>query len=124
MARRLGFDLLQRTLRGIDEYLPTPSLPVSWLDAPYEDYCRHLAQLKNLPLSGEQNWAQWEAAGWQRLAQVRNLELVQNLFRRPLEIWLVLDRALYLQEQGYRVSVGTFCQRQLTPRNLLILGHK
>ncbi len=124
MARRLGFDLLQRTIRGIDEYLPTPSLPVSWLDAPYEDYCRHLAQLKNLPLSGEQNWARWEAAGWQRLAQVRNLELVQNLFRRPLEMWLVLDRALYLQEQGYRVSVGTFCQRQLTPRNLLILGHK
>ncbi|MFP6860535.1 methyltransferase, partial [Pseudomonas sp.] len=26
MARRLAFDLLQRQLRGIDEYLPTPSL--------------------------------------------------------------------------------------------------
>ncbi|MCF5708817.1 methyltransferase [Pseudomonas syringae] len=124
MARRLGFDLLQRSLRGADEYLPTPSLPVSWLEVPYEDYCRHLAQLKNLDLPGNQDWTEREAAGWRRLANVRNLELVQNLFRRSLEVWLVLDRALYVQEQGYRVSVGTFCHRRLTPRNLLILAHK
>ncbi|MCD5996703.1 methyltransferase [Pseudomonas sp. CDFA 602] len=124
MARRLGFDLLQRTLRGIDDYLPTPSLPVSWLDASYEDYCRHLAQLKKLPAPDRQDWAKLEAAGWQRLAQVRNLERVRNLFRRPLEMWLVLDRAMYVQEHGYSVSVGTFCDCQLTPRNLLILAHK
>ena len=31
--------------------------------------------------------------GWQRLAEVRNLELVRGLFRRPLELWLLLDRA-------------------------------
>ena len=26
MARRLAFDLLQRELRGVDDYLPVPSL--------------------------------------------------------------------------------------------------
>ncbi|HET8709786.1 MAG TPA: methyltransferase, partial [Spongiibacteraceae bacterium] len=31
-AWRLGFDLLQRDVRGGDEYLPTPSLPLSELD--------------------------------------------------------------------------------------------
>ncbi|KPC24133.1 Uncharacterized protein ABJ99_1013 [Pseudomonas syringae pv. cilantro] len=124
MARRLGFDLLQRGLRGIDDYLPTPSLPTSWLDAPYADYCAHLANLKNLPALGKQDWAQWEADGWRRLAEVRNLELLRNLFRRPLEVWLVLDRAMYVREQGYSVRVGTFCDSQLTPRNLLILARK
>ncbi|WP_024667578.1 methyltransferase [Pseudomonas syringae] len=124
MARRLGFDLLQRNLRGIDDYLPTPSLPTSWLEAPYADYCCHLAKLKSLPSPGKQDWAALEAAGWERLAHVRNLELVRNLFRRALEVWLVLDRAMYVQEQGYRVSVGTFCESQLTPRNLLILARK
>ncbi|KPY93142.1 Uncharacterized protein ALO94_01003 [Pseudomonas syringae pv. spinaceae] len=49
---------------------------------------------------------------------------MRNLFRRALEVWLVLDRAMYVQEQGYRVSVGTFCESQLTPRNLLILARK
>jgi hypothetical protein len=123
MARRLGFDLLQRRLRGCDDYLPTPSLPGSWLDKPYADYCRELAELKGLS-TGEQDWAALEAHGWQRLAEVRNLELVRGLFRRPLELWLVLDRALFLAERGYRVEVGSFCEPTLTPRNLMVLAER
>jgi hypothetical protein len=124
MARRLAFDLLQRQLRNTDDYLPTPSLPVAWLDKPFADYCRDLAALKELPLIPEQDWSALEAAGWERLAQVRNLELVRNLFRRPLELWLVLDRALYLQEHHYSVRVGTFCNSHLTPRNLLLIAQQ
>lgn len=124
MARRLGFDLLQRELRGIDEYLPTPSLPPAWLDKSYADYCRDLAALKDLPSPSARDWLALEARGWQRLAEVRNLELLRSLFRRPLELWLVLDRALYLQEQGFQVTLGTFCAAQLSPRNLLLLAER
>jgi hypothetical protein len=124
MARRLGFDLLQREVRGVDQYLSTPSLPTAWLDKPFADYCRELAELKGLPALGNPDWAALEAAGWQRLAHVRNLELLRNLFRRPLELWLVLDRALFLQERQYEVRVGTFCDSQLTPRNLLLLAER
>ncbi|HGM5579057.1 TPA: methyltransferase [Pseudomonas putida] len=124
MARRLGFDLLQREQRHCDDYLPTPSLPTAWLDKSFEDYCRDLAALRQVPLNGHPDWAALEAAGWQRLAQVRNLELLRNLFRRPLELWLVLDRALFLQEQGYNVRLGEFCSYPLTPRNLLLLGER
>ncbi len=123
MARRLGFDQLQRLLRGCDEYLPTPSLPTHWLDKPFADYCRELARLKGLS-TGEQDWAELEAHGWQRLAEVRNLELVRGLFRRPLELWLVLDRALFLSERSYRVEVGSFCDPALTPRNLMVLAER
>lgn len=123
MARRLGFDQLQRHLRGGDEYLPTPSLPASWLDKPFADYCQELARLKDLS-TGEQDWAALEAHGWRRLAEVRNLELVRGLFRRTLELWLVLDRALFLKEQGYRVEIGTFCEPTLTPRNLMLLAER
>ncbi|TSD79586.1 methyltransferase [Pseudomonas sp. KBS0710] len=123
MARRLGFDQLQRQLRGCDEYLPTPSLPTSWLDKPFADYCQELARLKDLS-TGEQDWAALEAHGWRRLAEVRNLELVRGLFRRPLELWLVLDRALFLKEQGYKVGIGTFCEPTLTPRNLMMLAER
>ena len=123
MARRLGFDLLQRQLRGCDDYLPTPSLPSAWLDKPFADYCRELAALKGLS-TGEQDWLALEAHGWRRLAEVRNLELVRGLFRRPLEVWLVLDRALFLRENGYKVEVGTFCESVLTPRNLMVLAER
>ncbi|NWE46874.1 methyltransferase [Pseudomonas gingeri] len=124
MARRLAFDLLQRRLRQSDDYLPTPSLPSAWLDKPFTDYCHDLAALKELSTVGDQDWTQLEAAGWQRLAEVRNLELLRGLFRRPLELWLVLDRALFLEEQGYRVRLGQFCESPLTPRNLMLLAER
>ncbi|QOQ74208.1 methyltransferase [Pseudomonas poae] len=123
MARRLGFDQLQRHVRGLDEYLPTPSLPASWLGKPFAEYCRELASLKGLS-AGDQDWAALEAHGWRRLAQVRNLELLRGLFRRPLEMWLVLDRALFLVEQGYKVEIGSFCEPALTPRNVMVLAER
>ena len=123
MARRLGFDQLQRQLRNCDDYLPTPSLPARWLDQPFADYCQALASLKGLS-TGEQDWQALEAQGWRRLAEVRNLELVRGLFRRPLEMWLVLDRALFLLEQGYNVEIGSFCEATLTPRNLMVVAER
>ncbi|VVO87896.1 hypothetical protein PS732_02191 [Pseudomonas fluorescens] len=124
MSRRLAFDLLQRQLSGIDQYLPTPSLPSAWLEKPFADYCRDLAALKELSTIDLQDWPALEAAGWQRLAEVRNLELLRGLFRRPLELWLNLDRALFLAEQGYVVRLGTFCDAPLTPRNFLLLAER
>ena len=124
MARRLAFDLLQRELRGINDYLPTPSLPVAWLHKVFADYCRDLAQLKNLPVPGHCDWAALEQRGWQRLAHVRNLELLRGLFRRPLELWLLLDRALFLQQHGYRVRLGQFCVGHVSPRNLMLLAER
>lgn len=124
MAWRLAFDLLQRKLRGVDQYLPTPSLARHWFDQPFAGFCRDLAALRGVPEPGEQDWIALEAGGWQRLAEVRNLELPRGLFRRPLELWLLLDRALYLQEQGYRVRLGSFCDYRLSPRNLLLLAER
>ncbi|MBD9515422.1 methyltransferase [Pseudomonas sp. PDM22] len=124
MARRLAFDLLQREVRGSNDYLPTPSVPPTWLDKPFADYCRDLAALRGLDLPTGTDWQELEARGWQRLAQVRNLELVRGLFRRPMELWLLLDRALFLEEQGYRATLGAFCATRMTPRNLLLLAER
>ncbi len=97
---------------------------MAWLAKPFEQYCRDLAALKQLDLDGDIDWAALESAGWDRLAQVRNLERLRNLFRRPLELWLALDRALFLTEQGYDVRLGVFCDYALTPRNLMILAER
>ncbi|WP_460104848.1 methyltransferase [Pseudomonas sp. S2_D10] len=124
MARRLGFDLLQRQIRGCDDYLPTPSLPSAWLEKSFAQYCTDLAALKDLSTVGTPDWLALEAAGHQRLAEVRNLELLRGLFRRPLELWLVLDRALFLSQKGYEVRLGSFCETPLTPRNLMLLAER
>ena len=123
MAWRLAFDSLQRELRGTDEYLPTPSLAATWFNKSFAQWCIDLAALRELPAVPEQNWHALEALGWRRLAEVRNLELVRGLFRRPLELWLVLDQALFLHEHGYAVELGEFCPVELTPRNLLLRAY-
>ncbi len=58
----------------------------------------------------EQNWQALEASGWQRLAQVRNLELLRGLFRRPLELWLVLDQALFYRNKALAWNWVSFAQ--------------
>ena len=48
------------------------------------------------------------------------LSLLRAAFRRALEMWLVLDMANFITENGYQVALSTFCERELTPRNILI----
>ncbi|MFT6395720.1 MAG: hypothetical protein ACJAYU_000462 [Bradymonadia bacterium] len=48
--------------------------------------------------------------------------MVRAIYRRPIELWLVLDRAHRLAEAGRPVLVGQFCEREVSPRNLMILS--
>lgn len=123
-AWRLAFDSLQRELRGVDVYWPTPSLPHRQLKDGFAAFIRRLAKLKDLSLPASLDWAAWETQGWTRLERARRLQVVRHAFRRPLEIWLVLDIALRLQERGFSMEITTFCPRQTTPRNLLLRGYR
>ncbi|WP_163559962.1 methyltransferase [Halomonas sp. NO4] len=119
-AWRLGFDRLQREVRGVDAYLPVPSLAYGRLPETFAGFCRWAAAQKGLDLPAHLDWSAFERAGRRRLVEVTRLELVRHLFRRPLEVWLALDRLLRLEEAGFSVELGTFCARELTPRNLLL----
>lgn len=124
MAWRLGFDLLQRRTNQQGGYLPVPSIASKWLQLDFADWCWQVAQLREVVLPPVADWNLAEQNGWARLAQVRNLELVAALFRRPLEIWLLLDQVLFLHEQGFEVRMGTFCAPDLTPRNLALIAER
>ncbi len=117
---RLGFDCLQRQVRGVDAYLPVPNMQKSLLADSFEAFCHWAAERKGMSLPAGLDYAAFLARGEARFGDVARMELVRHLFRRPLEIWLALDRALFLQEQGYRVEVGEFCDKPMTPRNILI----
>ena len=119
-AWRLAFDLWQRQQRGQDTYLPQPPIPPDWLRGDFPNFCRHMANRAGLPAPDEPAALPLEAHGWRRLREVTALETLRHAFRRPLEAWLLLDRALFLQEHGYTVTIGTFCPRHLTPRNVLL----
>ncbi len=117
---RLAFDLWQRQWRGIDEYLPVATIRAEQLRGSFSEFVMDLAQRKGLKVPDSMDADHWLELGLKRVKKIRRMELITHLFRRPLEIWLVLDRVLFLEEQGAEVSLGSFCAEHLTPRNIMI----
>lgn len=117
---RLGFDGLQRMLRQTDNYLPLPSHPQALMHGDFAGFCQWAANLRDLTLPANTDFAHWQHYGEKRLLEVSQQELLRHLFSRPLELWRVLDYALFLEEQGLAVEISTFCPRTLTPRNILV----
>lgn len=121
LTYRLGFDGWQRKARGVDHYLNVPSCAKSLLNEGFEAFCDWAMTQKQLThLKGTLPTAGFEQVGNERAKQVAKIEAITQYFRRPLELWLVLDRGLQLEEAGYQVRVSEFCEASLTPRNLMI----
>ncbi len=124
MSYRLGFSQLLKAEMGIDEYIPVPSIKKSELAEGFESFCRWACEVKELSLGSNVDFDSYLVQGEALFWEMEKLSLVQQVFRRPLEIWLALDRAIYLKEQGYEAIIEEFCERSITPRNLLIHGVK
>ena len=122
---RLGFDAWQRMVTGCDGYLTVPSCPKTLLAKGFVAFAEWAAEQKNLSnYITSHSLEGFEEMGRQRSLQVAKVEAICQYFRRPLELWLVLDRALRLQEADYHVSVEEFCDKTLTPRNFLIRAQR
>ncbi len=121
---RMGFDALQRELRGVDDYLNVPSCKRELLRQDFPGFCRWAAVSRQLELPRGIDYDRYLQRGRERRGEIVRLELLRQLFHRPLELWLTLDYALYLEEHGYRVKVTQFCERSISPRNLLIQGER
>lgn len=117
---RLGYDRLRRHLTGDEHYRPLRSLPETLLRTGFPEFCATAARWHQWVLPAGLDYLHWEQEGERQLAQVERLDLVRHVFRRALETWLVLDLALFLEEQGYTTTVQVFCPVSLTPRNFLI----
>ena len=57
-----------------------------------------------------------------KFAEIKRLEKAQLGFRKALEYWLLLDRVLFLEEQGYDVRLQEFCAKRDSGRNALLLA--
>ena len=50
--------------------------------------------------------------------------LIRNAFGRLMELYILLDRALYLEEHAYNVELREFFDEPVSPRNLGIVAHQ
>lgn len=117
---RLAFDELQKHALNSNDYCPLPSFPSTLLSGQFKAFVIWAKQQKSLTFDLPESLTPFLNRATIRLRKIRRMELVSQFFVRPLELWLVYDRALALQEAGYKVSVSTFCDENITPRNLLI----
>ena len=117
---RMAFDLWQRDWRGVNEYLPVATIRADQLKGSFFAFVSELADKNGLDKPDAIEERHWLDLGLKRTRKVRRMELITHLYRRPLEIWLALDRVLYLQEGGAKVELGQFCDEQLSPRNIMI----
>lgn len=119
MAWKLGFDAWRRQISG-EGYRPFKPVAESWLRGGFPDFLLLMADREGLPRPSSRAANEFEAQGWQRRHDMLRLSIVRHAFRRAIEVWLAGDLARYLESRGYQVTLGAFCDRQLTPRNLLI----
>lgn len=65
-----------------------------------------------------------EAAAWARAqhARARRLSLPRMLLARVLEVFVLLDRARYLEERGLDVAAGTLFPMDVSARNLVLVA--
>lgn len=121
---RLAFDALQRDIRESDDYISVPSIKRGLLRKEFQDFCQWAASSREIRLPKKVDYDLYLRMGRENYRRVFRLELLRRLFNRPLELWLVLDRAMYLEEQGYAVNISRFCEGNVSPRNLLIQGRR
>lgn len=118
MAWKLGYLALLATMG--EAYRPLRPINKAWMRLDFTGFCQCLAQREGDELPSGLNWEALERHGWQRQRDSQRLSLLRLAFRRAIELYLVLDMACYLEEQGYQVRVQLFCRPDLTPRNFLL----
>ncbi len=115
---RLAFDAYQKELRNGCQYLPLPSHSSVFKSS--DTFFRWACDKKAMPYPSTDVIDTYVKNAELHFISVRRMELVQGLFQRIIELWLVLEKASYLYEQGLNVHVSVFCSNTVTPRNLLI----
>ncbi len=99
--------------------------PVKTYWGPFSEYIR--SKLKELNL--EHHYTDEELNAFYHSAETQDqlrkmwiCNLIRWQLGRPLEVYLLLDRVLYLEESGYTVSVEQYFDEPLSPRNIGILA--
>lgn len=121
---RLVYQLAREHYLNDSVYQPLPSINKQWFSGELLSFLSWACTRHGWQLPAGVDVESLERSARQRQLRMQQLDLVRHVFRRPLEQYLVLDRAVFLQEQGYQVELKQFCDYQVSPRNFLIQAER
>lgn len=118
---RYAIHILLHDHYGIKELVTLGNSNPKLYDRPFSEYA--LEQFKRIKLEPRHSATELDAffksPDLQLLIdRMLTAVLIRNALGRAMEIYLLLDRAIYLEEQGYRVNVQEFFDEELSPRNI------
>ncbi len=124
---RYMLHLFLREHYGEQKFVPVGSSHPRLYQGSFEAYA--LEKLKNVPDSKRPKANQLKSYfnDPQRQEEVHKMflwNLVRWQLGRPLEFLIILDRCLWLEERGHRVSLYQFFREEISPRNLGILTER
>lgn len=118
---RYAFHILLHDYYGIREIVNLGNSHPKLYDRPFSDYAQEQFRRINIEPkhTPEELNAFYSRPDIQLIIdQMLTAGHIRNAFGRVMEIYLLLDRAIYLEEQGYNVSVQEFFDEELSPRNI------
>lgn len=120
---KLAFVAWREGVQG-EPYRTFKPVPDAWLRLDLAAFMARMCEREAIPAPPDAAIPSLEREATHRLDVMMRRSVVRLAFRRILELWLVCDLAEPLLGAGFEVSIREFCDRQLTPRNLLLSARR
>jgi hypothetical protein len=122
---RYGFHLFMMKHFNRNDYLDVGECPLHIYDEPISNYIMLKLNVLNISHEFQNSYIENFYYSKEIQAELRTMFLC-NIIRwqlgRALEVFLLLDRSIYLEENGYTVKLEQYFKEALSPRNIGILG--
>lgn len=88
-----------------------------------------LKKLEHLKITTKQTSSEiqqwWEQPSiQQKIDEMYCMNIIRWQFGRAIEMWILLDRACYLEEKGYEIKMEEYFNEKISPRNIGIFASK
>ncbi len=121
--KRYALQLLLYKKFGIKDFVGVGNAKIQEYEKPFSDYATK--RLKSINF--EHKLSAKELNDFYRSPETTNainfmvvLGTFRSLFARPIELYIILDRALYIQEKGFNVSMTEIFDNKKSPRNIAL----
>jgi len=90
-------------------------------EAPFSSYVnKKLNYLGHQPKTEKDDIDKWfhQDVIQQKIDEMFCMNIIRWQFGRALELWILLDRACYLEENGFKAYLGEYFDEKISPRNI------
>ncbi len=122
---RYSFHLLLNQKLGINDFLATDNVSMKIYAGSFEDYA--ISMLNRLNITS--NLTKKELQDFYLFPETKKIvselfiaSIIRWQFGKIIELYILLDRALYLKENGFLVTLYKYFEGRISPRNIGILG--